>query len=227
VTPRLRVGITIDLVPSSAQHSLGENDYRRALSAARRTEELGYDAVWLSEHHFVEGGYCPSLLPLAAAMLAQTSRLRVGTYVLLLLLHHPIRVAEDVAVLDVLSGGRSDCGVGMGYRIEEYAGLGVDARTRVSRMDECSDLLVRAWTERNWSHRGHHFSLCGVDVQPRPVQQPVSTAVGERPDPSCNCARGPATRLAVASSAVTDLILGLNLSSDIERFAVEVLPHLR
>lgn len=79
MSTRIRVGITIDLVPRPGDRQLGEEDYQHALAMARRAEELGYDAVRLSEHHFVEHGYCPSLLTLAAAMLAQTSHLHVGT----------------------------------------------------------------------------------------------------------------------------------------------------
>jgi alkanesulfonate monooxygenase SsuD/methylene tetrahydromethanopterin reductase-like flavin-dependent oxidoreductase (luciferase family) len=173
--------VTIDLVARPGGGPLGDEDYRQTLAAARRAEELGYDEVWLAEHHFTQDGYCPSLLPLAAAILAQSSRLRVGTYTLLLPLHHPVRVAEDVMVLDLLSGGRFDCGVGMGYRPEEYRGLGLDPRTRVSRMDECCDLLLRSWTDRNWSYAGRHFRLDNVDVHPRPGLRPPPTLwVGAR-----------------------------------------------
>ena len=88
-------------------------------------EELGYDTVWLTEHHFAEDGYSPSLVPLAGAIAARTERVHIGTFLLLLPLHHPMAVGEAVATLDVLSNGRFDLGVGQGYVPRKFAGFGV------------------------------------------------------------------------------------------------------
>ena len=94
--------------------------YRKTLDQIVAAEKLGYDSVWVSEHHFTDDGYLPSSLLFLAAVAARTTRIRLGTLILLLPLHHPLRVAEDAAVLDILSNGRVDLGVAAGYRVEEF-----------------------------------------------------------------------------------------------------------
>ena len=98
--------------------------YRDTRDQIVRGEALGWDDVWLSEHHFIEDGYTPSMLPIAAAIAARTSRIHIGTSVLLLPLHDPIRVAEDAATIDILSDGRLELGVAIGYRRAEFTGFG-------------------------------------------------------------------------------------------------------
>ena len=110
--------------------------YRHELDHAVAAETLGYDHVWLSEHHFVEDGYSPSVLPIAAAIAARTERVRIGTYVLLLPLHNPVRVAEDAATVDVISNGRFDLGMGLGYRPGEFTGMGISSKERGARLAE-------------------------------------------------------------------------------------------
>ena len=112
--------------------------YESGLRFAEEAEALGLDEVWLTEHHFADDGYCPALLPVAAAIAARTTRIRIGTKVVLLPFHNPLRLAEDVAVVDVLSGGRIDLGVAAGYRHEEFAGFGIDRRER-------APARARAW----------------------------------------------------------------------------------
>jgi alkanesulfonate monooxygenase SsuD/methylene tetrahydromethanopterin reductase-like flavin-dependent oxidoreductase (luciferase family) len=135
-------------------------------------DELGFDYVWLTEHHFVEDGYLPSLLPIAAAIAARTKQILINTYAFLLPLHNALRVAEDVAVIDNLSNGRMELGVGTGYRIEEFEGFGIDRHARKTIMDESCEILLKAWTEENWSFSGHHYTHKNVSIHPRPVQQP-------------------------------------------------------
>jgi alkanesulfonate monooxygenase SsuD/methylene tetrahydromethanopterin reductase-like flavin-dependent oxidoreductase (luciferase family) len=104
--------------------------YRETLDQIVYAEELGYHDVWLSEHHFVADGYLPSCLPVAAAIARSTERISIGTSIVLLPFHHPIRLAEDAAVVDVISDGRFTLGVAVGYRLEEFATFGVDRRHR-------------------------------------------------------------------------------------------------
>ncbi len=128
--------------------------------------------MWLSEHHFLEDGYLPSLLPIAAAAAARTKRLLIGTSVLLLPFHNALRVAEDAAVVDIISGGRFMLGVGLGYRLEEFRTFGVPVKERVARLEEGLEVIRRAWTQERVTFHGRYYHLDGVTVTPKPVQQP-------------------------------------------------------
>ena len=108
--------------------------YRQHLDQISWAETIGYDDVWLTEHHFCDDGHAPSILPLAAAVAATTKRIRIGTGVLLLPLYNAVRVAEDCATIDILSNGRFELGVGVGYRPQEFEGLGVSTRERAGRI---------------------------------------------------------------------------------------------
>lgn len=154
--------------------------YADSFELIEQVDEVGFDTVWISEHHFSPDGYCPSVLPMAAAVAARTRRVRIGSNVIVLPLHHPLRLAEDVAMVDALSGGRFDLGVGIGYRQEEFDTFGISLKERVSRLEEGIDLMRRAWTEPVVNHRGRHFVADGLTVRPQPVQQPVPIWFGAR-----------------------------------------------
>ena len=142
--------------------------YGEVLDQAAAAEAMGYDHVWLTEHHFLDNGYCPSLLTTAAAIAARTSRIKIGTWVLLLPLHHPLRVAEDAAVVDAISGGRLILGVGLGYRIEEFEAFGVAREDRPALIEEGIKVLRLAWGPEAFSYHGRHYDFEGVDVTPKP-----------------------------------------------------------
>jgi alkanesulfonate monooxygenase SsuD/methylene tetrahydromethanopterin reductase-like flavin-dependent oxidoreductase (luciferase family) len=144
--------------------------YRAHLDEIARLDELGYDNIWLTEHHFVEDGYNPSVLPIAAAIAVRTSRIRIGTFVLLLPFHDPVRVAEDAIAVDVLSNGRFDLGVGQGYRAEEFAALNIPRAERSSRLNEGIDLIHRLFTQREVSFAGKYHRTTAITLYPRPVQ---------------------------------------------------------
>jgi alkanesulfonate monooxygenase SsuD/methylene tetrahydromethanopterin reductase-like flavin-dependent oxidoreductase (luciferase family) len=140
-----------------------EDLYADALDLAVDAEELGFDSVWTSEHHFVDDGYAPSLLPLCAAIAARTSRVEIGTGLLLIPLHDPIRVAEDAATVDLVSGGRLILGLGLGWRAEEFEGFGVPLGERVSRLEHAVEVIRGAWMGEPVAGNG-----TDVIVTPRP-----------------------------------------------------------
>jgi probable F420-dependent oxidoreductase len=167
-----RFGLMVDFRNPPEARRDDQTVYAETLETICFAEELGYDDVWLSEHHFTADGYCPSPLVVSAAIAARTSRICIGQALLLLPLHHPLRVAEDGATLDVLSGGRFRLGVGLGYRPEEFAALGIDRRSRVSRLEESVAIIDQAWRTGAVTFHGRKFDLDDVAVRPRPVQQP-------------------------------------------------------
>jgi alkanesulfonate monooxygenase SsuD/methylene tetrahydromethanopterin reductase-like flavin-dependent oxidoreductase (luciferase family) len=146
--------------------------YAEQLEQTGVAEQLGYDEIWLTEHHFAEDGYSPAILPIASAIAAITKRIRVGTYLVLLPLHNAVRVAEDAATIDIISNGRFDLGVGQGYAPGEFAVYGVDRKTRAGRLEEGIEVIRGAWTNDNFSFAGKHYNVKNVRLMPRPVQSP-------------------------------------------------------
>lgn len=146
--------------------------YQAHLRQIAWAETIGYHDVWLTEHHFCADGHAPSILPLAAAVAATTERIRIGTGVLLLPLHDAVRVAEDCATIDILSRGRFELGVGIGYRPQEFAGLGRDPRDRATLIDEGLEIIRRLWEGETVDFDGKHYQLHGLRLSPPPVQRP-------------------------------------------------------
>ena len=145
--------------------------YRLLTEQCVRAEELGYDNIWLTEHHF-SGDYNPAPLHAATAIATRTERIRLGTFVLLLPFYHPVRVAEDVAFIDNLSNGRFDLGVGQGYRTDEFTGFNMARSERSARLAEGISLLRRLWTEETVTFAGKFTQITNVHIQPEPVQKP-------------------------------------------------------
>jgi alkanesulfonate monooxygenase SsuD/methylene tetrahydromethanopterin reductase-like flavin-dependent oxidoreductase (luciferase family) len=146
--------------------------YRESLAQAEAAEQLGFDSIWLTEHHFTDDGYLPALMPAAAAIAARTTRIAIGTFVLLAPFYHPLKLAEDAAFVDVVSGGRLRLGIGLGYRAEEFEGFGVPRAQRLSRTLETIEILKLAWSGERFSFDGKYFKFRDVRVLPRPVTQP-------------------------------------------------------
>jgi alkanesulfonate monooxygenase SsuD/methylene tetrahydromethanopterin reductase-like flavin-dependent oxidoreductase (luciferase family) len=146
--------------------------YAATLDAICYAEDLGFDYVMLSEHHLVPDGYLPSIAPMAAAVAARTKTIRICSYLLLLPFHNPLRLAEDIAVADLISNGRVEIGVGAGYRKEEFDGFNLDRAMRRSQMDEGCEVLLKAWTEENWSFHGKHWTFNNVTMYPKAAQKP-------------------------------------------------------
>jgi alkanesulfonate monooxygenase SsuD/methylene tetrahydromethanopterin reductase-like flavin-dependent oxidoreductase (luciferase family) len=144
------------------------------LDQACYAETLGFDGVWLTEHNFTgEAVYCDPI-PFASALAARTTRIRIGFAVIQLALRHPVRLAVQLALLDNLSNGRIDVGVGRGslYNEYEYIGYGLRSTNARELADEALDVMVRAWTEAPFSYRGRHFTLDLPALRPRVVQRP-------------------------------------------------------
>jgi len=137
-----------------------------------KAEEYGFDSVWPAEHHFREYGHVATPALILAALATRTTRLRLGTGVVVLPLNHPVRVAEDYAFLDVLSNGRVDLGIGRGYQPHEYTGYGVDQSRSKDIFRESVEIIQRAWTEERFSYEGEFYQFADLSVYPKPVQQP-------------------------------------------------------
>jgi len=135
-------------------------------------DQAGLDSMWVTEHHFTDDGYLAAVMPALAAIAARTKRVTIGTYVLLAPFYHPLRLAEDAALIDVLSNGRLRLGIGLGYRQEEFEGLQISRKERLKRTLETIDILKRAWTGEPFSFAGKYFNFREVRVLPRPISQP-------------------------------------------------------
>jgi len=167
---RLRFGVAYDFRNPPGSGRANAQLYAEILEQIALADRLGFDLVWVSEHHFVDDGYLPAFAPVAGAIAACTSRIRISTDVALLPFHHPLRLAEDLAVLDNLSGGRMELGVGMGYASHEFDAFGIPRAQRVSRTEEAVAILRQAWSSEPVRFRGKRFQFDGVNVYPKPVQ---------------------------------------------------------
>ena len=156
--------------------------YRDDLDLAAYSETLGFDHVWLTEHHFIDDGYSPSLIPIATAIGARTTTIRIGTFVMLLPMHQTVRLAEDIATADVISGGRMDIGVGLGYRVGEFAGMGISPRERAKRFAEQLPLLRQLLDGETVTFHGQYHHIDGARIMPPAIQHPVPLWVGARGD---------------------------------------------
>jgi len=136
-------------------------------------ESLGFDSTWPAEHHFSEYGFCGSPQLTLAAIAERTSRIRLGTGVVVLPFHHPLRVAEDFAFLDQLSDGRVSLGLGRGYQPLEYRGFGVDQTASREIFNEGVEIIRQAWTQERVNFKGNHYTIEDLEVRPHPFQKPT------------------------------------------------------
>src|SRR3989449_3623235 len=144
--------------------------FRREIEQMMWTEELGFDSLWLTEHHFIEYGLSVSPTVLAAAAAMRTRRVRIGLAAAILPFHDPIRLAEELAMVDILSGGRLNVGVGRGNRPVEFEGYRVPQIESRERFEEALTILVRAWTLERFAYEGRHYTIPEVRVIPKPLR---------------------------------------------------------
>jgi alkanesulfonate monooxygenase SsuD/methylene tetrahydromethanopterin reductase-like flavin-dependent oxidoreductase (luciferase family) len=149
-----------------------ESFYEQTLDQIAYAEELGYRSVWLTEHHFIEDGYTPSPFVIGGAIAARTTEMRISTSLMLLPLADPIRFAEDSNTLAIVSKGRFDLGVGLGYRPLEFETFGRKLSHRPSLMDEGCEILLRAFKGESLKFDGKRYSYPDVTVHPIATQRP-------------------------------------------------------
>jgi alkanesulfonate monooxygenase SsuD/methylene tetrahydromethanopterin reductase-like flavin-dependent oxidoreductase (luciferase family) len=136
------------------------------------SEDLGFDSVWLTEHHYADYGLSSAPSVLLATLAARTTTIRIGIAVYVIPFHHPLRLAEETASIDILSGGRLTVGLGRGNRPMEFFGHGIAQEQSRHRMEEGVEVLLQAWTQDRVNFQGRHWCIRNVPVYPKPVQKP-------------------------------------------------------
>lgn len=154
--------------PPRADHLIIEDEMEQLVLA----EELGFDAVWIAEHHFSRYGMAGSPQVFLANLAARTKRIRLGSAVAVLPFNHPLRTAEDYALVDVLSGGRLNFGIGRGYQPGEFENLGLEIGESRKMFDEALSIILQAWTQERVTHEGEYWQIPDAEVLPKPVQRP-------------------------------------------------------
>lgn len=155
--------------PSAAP---SETVYARGVEITQAAEELGFRNMWLAEHHFSTYGLLSRPLMYALHLAHKTHHIRVGTAVIVVPLHHPLVIAEEIATLDLLSGGRLDVGLGRGYQRYEFERLGVELGESRTRWEEAVDIILLALSGRTFSYEGKHYRIPETTVFPQPLQKP-------------------------------------------------------
>jgi len=162
-------------------------------------DALGYHSSFLVEHHFTGWTQVSATLNLLTWVAARTTRLRVGTAVMVLPWHNPVLLAEQAATLDLLSGGRLDFGIGKGYRHNEFKGFGIPEEEAEARFDEALDILIKSWTtNERFSYRGRYWNFTDIVVEPPPAQKPY---------PACWMAAGSAASIRKVAERGCNLLL--------------------
>lgn len=169
----MRFGVfsVVDHYPAELPRTTGQF-YGELLEQAEAAEALGFDSFWIAEHHFHEYGAVPAPPVWLGAAAQRTRRIRLGAAVVVLPFRNPLQVAEDYAMVDVLSGGRLNLGAGSGYLKHEFDGFGVPVEEKRDRFDEALEIVLRAWTGERFSHAGTWHTVRDVQLNVVPVQRP-------------------------------------------------------
>lgn len=159
----------------NAQHPVDQDPGRcfaQMIEQVRLMRQVGFDSIWSGEHHVTDGFHYFPLLPMLQRLAAEAEGHEIGTNIVLLPLHNPMELAEIGAFMDVITGGKFNLGVGLGYRPEEFAMFGVDMKDRVSRFTEGIEIIKRLWTEDKVSHKGRHWQFDNMTIRPQPAKKP-------------------------------------------------------
>ena len=168
----MRFGVMHDFRNPKRWHMPSPAFYHAMIDQVVAMEQLGYDHVWLTEHHFTEDAYNPVPLTMASALAVRTQRIRIGTFVMLMPFIHPARAAEEIILADILSNGRFDIGVGQGYTHEEFDAFCIKRSERGARLEEGVTLMQRLLSEENVSFEGRFTQVKNMTLMPRGLQQP-------------------------------------------------------
>lgn len=168
----LRFGYLLDFRNPAPWPRRWEEIYAESLDFIAWCESIGFEIAWLPEHHGIEDGFLSSPLMIGAAVATRTKQLRISTGVALAPLYHPVRLAEDVAALDLLSAGRAELAVGLGYLKSETDAFGIDFKSRGRRTDELLQVVTRLWDGETVTFNGEFFNLDKARISPLPVQKP-------------------------------------------------------
>src|SRR5262245_40230466 len=169
-----RSPLTFGLILSVQHPPVGSQAERFAehVEQVKLASAVGFDSVWASQHYLSAPFSYFQPIPVLARVAADAGRMRLGTGVLLLPLHHPVEIAEQIATLDVITGGRLVFGVGLGYRDVENQAMGLDPKNRVGRLVEGLEVIERLWSGEPVSYQGRHFTLDNVRISMPPQQRP-------------------------------------------------------
>lgn len=178
MTGKLSFGYLYDFRNPAQFERPWETLYAETLETIAATETLGFEGAWVPEHHGAEDAYMPSPIVTLAAIAARTKRMRIGSGIALAPLYHPVRFAEDCAVLDILSGGRVAMGLAIGYRRRETAAYGVDFTRRGARFDEFLEIVRRLWAGETVSFEGKHYTIENARVVPRSPRGQIPLYIG-------------------------------------------------
>src|SRR6266850_7163017 len=163
---RLVAEVKVGFIPTEGGHY-----FKDALAEVVRGEDLGFHSVWMEEHHSVVNHYWPSPLPVLAGFATRTSRVLLGTDILVAPFYHPVRLAEDAAMIDVMSAGRFVLGAAIGYKPDEFALYGAELEKRGARFEEQLAIMKALWTQESVSHQGAYYKVTGR-LEPKLISRP-------------------------------------------------------
>ena len=163
----VQFGLSLSFQTNPGLGEAWDTSYRESLELAREANRLGFDSIWASEHHGEADGYCPSPVVACAALAVAAPNCRIGQGVALAPLYgHPLRLAEDLSVVDNISGGRIEIGLGQGYRPAEFESFGWNFKTRTRAFEEALDILGLAWRGERFDYEGRIYNVKGGLLRP-------------------------------------------------------------